>query len=109
MNTKPNIEELLKRFRSDPAPRVKRAVLSKYAERFGRGRTAAGAERLWRRSVPLYVAAALIVVASGLSFVGGQKLSRREGSPKGTSPAAQDTLAGTALEQQWYYAPSDLF
>ena len=109
MNAKLNIEELLKRFRSDPSPRVKRAVLSKYAERCGRRRRAADAEQLWRRSVPLYFAATLIVVAAGLSFIGGQKLSRREGSPEDSSIVMQDTLAGTALEQRWNYAPSDVF
>jgi len=109
MNTKLNIEELLKRFRSEPGPRVKRAVLSKYAERCGRTRGAANAAPFWRRSVPLYFAAALIVVIAGLSFVGGQTLSRREGSPKDSSIIVQDTLTDAAPEQQWYCAPSDLF
>jgi len=53
MNDKLNIEDLLKRFRSDPAPRVKRAVMSRYAELCGRRRSPADAERLWRRPVPL--------------------------------------------------------
>jgi hypothetical protein len=109
MNTKLNIENLLKRFRSEPSPRVKRAVMSRYAERCGRSQKAAGAAPFWRRSVPLYFAATLIVVAAGLSFVGGQTLSRRDGSPKDSSMVMQDTLTGAAPEQQWYYAPSDLF
>ena len=108
MNDKLNIEDLLKRFRRDPAPRVKRAVLSRYAELCGRRRTPAVAERLWRRPVPLYFALALIVVAAGLSFIGGQQLSRREASPRDTSTVAQDTTTGAPLEQQWKYAPSDI-
>ncbi|MFA4948314.1 MAG: hypothetical protein WC674_07395 [Candidatus Krumholzibacteriia bacterium] len=109
MNTKLDIENLLERFRSDPSPRVKRAVLSKYAERCGRTRGTADATRFWRRSVPLHFAAILIVVAAGLSFVGGQALSRREGSPKDSSITMQDSLTDMALEQQLYYAPNDLF
>jgi hypothetical protein len=109
MNTKLDIENLLKRFRSDPSPRVKRAVLSKYAERCARPRETAGAAPFWRRSVPLYFAATLIVVAAGLSFIGGQTLSHREGSPKNSSITMQDSLTDAAPELQWYYAPSDLF
>ena len=109
MNTKLDIENLLKRFRSDPSPRVKRAVLSKYAERCGRTRGTADATRFWRRSVPLYFAATLIVVAAGLSFVGGQSLSRREGNPKDSSITMQDSLTDAAPELQWHYAPSDIF
>lgn len=109
MNTKPNIEDLLKRFRREPSPRVKRAVLSRYAERFDRARGPAGRTPFWRRPVPLYFAAALIAVTAGLSFIGGQNLSREEGSPKDSSIVRQDTLTDAAPEQQWYYAPSDVF
>jgi hypothetical protein len=109
MNTKLDIENLLKRFRGDPSPRVKRAVLSKYAERCGRTRGTADATRFWRRSVPLYFAATLIVVAAGLSFVGGQTLSRRAGNPEDSSIAMKDSLPDAAPELQWYYAPSDIF
>ena len=108
MNAKLDIEELLKRFRSEPSPRVKRTVLSRYAERCSRTRGVAGAAKLWRRPVPLYFAAALIVVAAGLSFVGGQKLSRAERSAKEASAYAQDTLTSAALEQRWQFAPRDV-
>jgi hypothetical protein len=109
MNTKLNIENLLKRFRSEPSPRVKRAVMSRFAERCGRSREAAGAAPFWRRSVPLYFAAVLIVVTAGLSFVGGQKLSGGERISKDSLMVMQDTLTDAAPEQQWYYAPSDIF
>jgi len=108
MTAKPDIENLLKRFRIEPSPRVKRAVLSKYAESRGRARGTPHAAPLWRRSVPLYFAAALIVVVAGLSFVGGQTLSRRQGRLPDASLAVQDSLLDRALEQQWYCAPSDL-
>jgi hypothetical protein len=108
MNVKLDIEELLKRFRSEPSSRVKRTVLSRYAERCSGAQEIAGAAKLWRRPVPLYFAAALIVVAAGLSFVGGQKLSRAERSAKEASAYVQDTLTGAALEQQWQFAPRDV-
>ena len=110
MNRKPHIEELLMRFRSEPGARVKRAVLARYAERYGHRRwRGAGTVGLWRRPVPLYVATALVLVATGLSFMGGQKLSRPERIAPRASNATQDSLAGTVLEQSWHYAPRDVF
>lgn len=109
MNTKLDIENLLKRFRSDPAPRVKRAVLARYAERVGHTRGAADAAPFWRRPVPLYFTAALVVVTAGLSFVGGQRLSGGAVSHEASLPAAQDTLTEATPEQEWSYAPNDLF
>jgi hypothetical protein len=109
MNVKPDIENLLKRFRSEPSLRVKRAVLAKYAERRGHAKGAAEAAPFWRRSVPLYSAAVLIVFVAGLSFVGGLTLSRPAGSPEESTLAAKDTLPDAASELQWYYAPSDIF
>jgi hypothetical protein len=108
MNAKLDIEELLRRFRSEPNPRVKRTVLSRYAERCSRARGVAGAAELWRKPVPLYFVAALIVVAAGLSFVGGQKLSRAERSAEEASAYMQDTLTSAALEQRWQFAPRDV-
>jgi hypothetical protein len=103
-----DIEELLKRFRSDPSPRVKRAVLSRYAERYGGARETAGAVPFWRRSVPLYVVTAVLIFVAGLSFAGGRTLSRRGEDAGNASTIMQDTLIGGVPEQHWYYAPSDL-
>jgi hypothetical protein len=109
MSKKPTIEDLLMRFRNDPSAHVKRAVLARYAERYGRGRHGAtGATRLWRKPVPLYVAAALVVVAAGLSFVGGQRFSRPERIAGSAPIAAQDSLVREALDQSWHYAPRDV-
>jgi hypothetical protein len=120
MNAKHDIEELLKRFRIQPSPRVKRAAMARYAESLGRGErlgglpkvAGAGSDRggagLWRRPVPLYIAAALIVVAAGLAFVGGQELSRTERRARAASSYAQDTLTSRAPEQQWQFAPRDV-
>lgn len=110
MSRKLDIEDLLMRFRSEPSARVKRAVLARYAERYGRGRRGtAGAIGLWRRPVPLYVAAALVLVAAGLSFMGGRTLSRPERIAGSAPIAVQDSLVGKALEQSWHYAPRDVF
>ena len=108
MNTKLDIENLLKRFRSEPAPRVKRAVLAKYSERYGRARAVADAP-FWRRPVPLYFVAGLIVATAGFSFVGGRRLSRGAVSHEASSPAARDTLTEAAPEREWSYAPNDIF
>ncbi len=109
MTKKPTIEDLLMRFRNEPSARVKRAVLARYAERYGRGRhVATGAIRLSRKPVPLYVAAALVVVAAGLSFMGGQRLSRPERIAGSASIAAQDSLAREVLDRSWHYAPRDV-
>jgi hypothetical protein len=109
MNRKWDIEDLLMRFRITPGARVKRAVLSKYAERHGRARGAAGAIAVWRRPVPLYIAAAFVLLAAGLSFIGGQRLSRAERIAGSASIAMQDSLIGEALKQSLQFAPRDVF
>ena len=109
MKRKRDIEDLLMRFRITPGARVKRAVLSRYAERRGGARGAAGTMSAWRRPVPLYFAAALVFLAAGLSFIGGQKLSRSERIPESSSIAMQDSLIGEALKQSLQFAPRDVF
>jgi hypothetical protein len=109
MNRKLDIEDLLMRFRIIPGARVKRAVLAKYAERHGRARGGAGTINLWKRPVPLYLAAALIVLAAGLSFIGGQKLSRSERTAESPSIAMQDSLIRVTLKQSLQFAPRDVF
>ena len=109
MNRKRDIEDLLMRFRITPGARVKRAVLSKYAERHGRARGEAGTMSVWRRPVPLYVAAAFVLLAAGVSFIGGQKPSRSERIPESSSIAMQDSLIGEALKQSLQFAPRDVF
>jgi hypothetical protein len=109
MNRKWDIEDLLMHFRIEPGTRVKRAVLSKYMERYRSARVDTGAREMWRRPVPLYVAAALVIIAAGLSFIGGQKLSRSDRIPESSSIAAQDSLIGEALRQSLRPAPRDVF
>jgi hypothetical protein len=109
MNRKLDIEDLLMRFRITPGARVKRAVLSRYAEHYRPARGAAGTMRGWRRPVPLYVAAALVVLAAGLSFIGGQKLSRSERTAESPSIAMQDSLIRVTLKQSLQFAPRDVF
>jgi hypothetical protein len=108
MNVKQDVEDLLVRLRVGPDARVKRAVLSRYAELYGRGRGEADGLGVWRRPVPLYVAAAIVLLATGLSFVGGLKVSRSERVQGSFSPAMQDSLIGEAFRQSAQYAPSDV-
>jgi|WetSurMetagenome_2_1015567.scaffolds.fasta_scaffold28788_4 hypothetical protein len=109
MNRKLDIEDMLKRFRKEPDPRVKRAVLARYAERFDREqRATARAERLWRRPVPLYMAAALAIVVAGISFIAGQKHSRPAHTARSESTAVQDSLANAVINQSWHFAPRDV-
>ena len=108
MNRKLDIEDLLMRFRIVPGERVKRAVLARYAERFGCPRGARGTKSVLR-PVPIYVAIALILLAAGLSFVGGQRLSRLELARDSSSAAIQDSLIGASLRQSIQFAPRDVF
>ncbi len=108
MNRKWDVEDLLMRFRVEPAARVKRAAMARYSERYGRERRPTGAAGMWRRPVPVYLMAALVLLSSALSFVGGRSLSREREIPKGASAAAQDSLAEAALERSWQAAPRDV-
>ena len=109
MNRKLDIEDMLKRFRKEPGPLVKHAVLARYAERFGREqRATARVGRLWQRPVPLYMAAALAIVFAGISFIAGQKHSRPMRTARSESTAVQDSLANAVINQSWRVAPRDV-
>jgi anti-sigma-K factor RskA len=99
-----DIEERLKQFHYDPT-RAKRSVMSAYEEpsrhRLG----------FWRRSVPLYAAAAVLVLMAAVSFVAGQ----RSASPREHPPAAERAdesgpAAGavTSVDIEWSVAERDL-
>jgi hypothetical protein len=109
MNRKLDIEDLLMRFRITPGERVKRAVLARFAERRGGAGAAPGRMSVWRRPVPLYAAVALVLLAAGLSFAGGQRLSRSELVQDSSSTALQDSLIGATLMHSIQFAPRDAF
>jgi hypothetical protein len=108
MNARFDIEALLKRLRTEPSPRVKRAVLSKYAECFGGARQDDRGTAFWRRPVPLYAAALIAVVAVALSVAGERMLARESRRARESSANVQDSLAAPELEQKWQFAPRDV-
>ncbi|MDD3642886.1 MAG: hypothetical protein PHQ19_05435 [Candidatus Krumholzibacteria bacterium] len=107
MNGKIDIERLLMRIRTGIDPRVKRAVLSRYDQRFGSAQGSAGTVRLWRRPVPFYLAAAAVLAVAVLSFAGGRRFPHAE--RVATTPAAvsRDSLASAEPEQEWRFTQRD--
>jgi hypothetical protein len=67
-----DIERLLKGYPSAPGPEVKRSVLARFSAVFATGHTPDHAVVFWKRPIPLYAAAAGVVLALGLSFVAGR-------------------------------------
>lgn len=106
MTDRENIEDVLKMFRHKPAARVKRVVMSAYGESLaGDGRGSGG---FWNRPVPLYAAAAVLVVMVGVSFLAGQR-----GVPSGpvrtvTEPAVPAGGAASPAGIEWSTAVNDL-
>lgn len=108
MNDDIDIEETLQRYPSDPGPRVKRSVLSRFARTVGSGRTVNHSAGLWKRPIPLYAAVATMVIVVGLSFFAGQKSSSRQ-RPVDPSPKSPQTLKVTTIpEVTWEVAPNDI-
>jgi len=74
--------------------------MSAYDEAFGGGRAKQGPVAFWKRPVPLYAAAAALVVMIGVSFVAGQRAP-----VQGTTPADG---AVTSADIEWSAAENDL-
>ena len=107
MSKEIDIEGLLKRAPIGSDPRVKRAVLSRYAQRYGKARGSAGMNPFWRKPVPLYLATALVLVIAALSFLGGRRFPRPEHAAESRATAAQDSPAGAGYEQLWHFTQRD--
>lgn len=104
-----DIEEALKRFENEPGPEVKRSVMARFSQRFRGRQPAPNAAAFWKKPVPLYAAAAVIVVAVGLSFVAGRKTSGPRFVPAvAPGEPARALNTGVAPEVRWEAAPSDL-
>ncbi len=95
MNDHREIEASLKNFNHEPTGQVKQSVMSAYRNSFSRevGPRTGG---LWRRPIPLYVAATALVVMIGVSFVAGKSISSR------------DTVPSAPAEIEWSVARNDL-
>jgi hypothetical protein len=109
-----DIEDALKKYRHKPGSRVKRSVLTRFADRT-RHRVTPGIRGLWRKPVPLYLAAAQIVIALAFGFFVAQILpfSKLGSKPPQDRPLqveageqSPDTIA--AKELTWEIAPNDL-
>lgn len=87
-----DIERLLKRFPGEPGPEVKRSVLDRFAKTFASGRSPRRAAGLWHQPIPLYAAAAALILALGLAFFAGrwvvitEKPQSVESSPAPAAP-----------------------
>jgi hypothetical protein len=104
-----DIEEIMKRHRCSPDPRVKRYVMSRFVELRRSGLRSAERMPFWKRPVPFYIAAASVIIAVGLTFLLGRGPSRLEehAMPVQIGVQAIDTV--TLQEPEWAVAQSDLF
>ncbi len=108
MNDNFDIEEVLKRFRHEPDEKTKQSVLSS----FRRAHASSGSHRptagFWRRPVPLYLAAAAILVLGVLSFVVGQRTRRADGRSAISGGLYQENGLVGSEEIKWIPAENDL-
>jgi hypothetical protein len=81
MGRNEDLEGRLMSFGHETDPRVKRAVM----EEFCRRRPPRTSRSVWVRPVPLYAVLALVLLAAGLSWVLGQRLTGR-GSRRSAEP-----------------------
>jgi hypothetical protein len=99
-----DIEETLKRFDRAPDAETKAEVMSAYRRAFEAGARAG----FWRRPVPLYAAAAVIVVLVAASFVAGQRTSMSAGARADrATPGVTDGVV-TSQDIEWRPAQNDL-
>jgi hypothetical protein len=114
-----DLEETLKQYRHAPDPRTKDAVMDTFHRTFAEepahaapARRRPGTERravgFWRRSVPLYLAAAAVVAAMGLSFLAGVHTSTRNVGPVVSEPLPGTREAAAPPDIPWSIAESDL-
>lgn len=112
MTDRRDIEESLKSFHHQPGGRVKRSVMSAYA-RAASARVEGGHSRgFWIRPVPLYAAAAVLVLMVAVAFAAGRYTSPAASpavTPAATavSPASADG-AVTSHDIEWSTATNDL-
>ncbi len=113
-----DIEEELKNYRIDLGRRVKRSVMNRYAQKYGRRSSPSLLLSFWRRPIPVYLGALLIAAAVVASFFAGRAtLPRRSSVTEPIFPREQrtnlsrepsgDTPAERAL--QWEPASRDFF
>ena len=63
MNKKIDTENLLKQYKCSPTDKVKRSVMARYVRTYG----IAARKSFWQRGIPLYQAAAAVILATLIS------------------------------------------
>ena len=103
-----DIENELRRFQHDPGPEVRRSVLARFSSGFGSHAPARQKIVFWKKPIPLYVAAACIVVAVGLSFFTGRWTDSSRRPFEEPRSGLRTGNASWAQEVTWEVAPNDL-
>lgn len=108
MNNDVDIEGILKRHRSGPGEAVKRSVMARFSSSFRPGSRGGGPAGFWKKSVPLYLYAATVLLAVGMSFLAGIRTNpaRRHVDLTGEQPRAESVMEGAELERE--IAPNDV-
>ena len=108
MNDHRDIEKTLKRFRHRPDPRVRRSVMARFSDTLGPARAGGRGSFFWTRPVPLYLAAAVLVVAAGLSFFAGRQVTLAVAPADTFRGSALDTTLTLPQEMLWESAQNDI-
>jgi hypothetical protein len=108
MNDHRDIEEGLKKFRHRPDPRVRRSVMARFRDTVDPTRADKRPTFFWTRPVPLYLAAAVLFLAVGLSFFAGRQFTLAN-PPTGTfQNSVLDTTFVLPQEMLWEPAQNDI-
>ena len=75
MNDRMDIEKQLKGFKHQTDPGLRRTVLDRFERTVPPGGRVRWRGMFWARPVPLYLAAAVLLLAVGLSFMAGRQLT----------------------------------
>ena len=108
MNDHNDLEKGLKNFRHRPDPQVRRSVMARFRDTVDPARAAKRSTFFWARPIPLYLAAAVVFVAIGLSFFAGRQVPLAS-SPTGTfQDSALDSTFVLPQEMLWEPARNDI-
>jgi hypothetical protein len=108
MNDYHDIEKRLKEFKHQPDPGIRRSVLDRFAQTVGLAGSNRYSDPFWARPIPLYLAAAVLCVAVGLSFLAGRQLTLADAPADTFRSGGLDTTTTLPEEVLWQTAPSDI-
>jgi hypothetical protein len=98
-------EDVLRRYEADPSAKVKRTVLDRFGKEHAERTRRPG---FWKRPVPLYAAAAALVIVMGFSYTAGERRARAEGHPHVTGDTLQTGHTSKTGDVEWVSAENDL-